>query len=335
MIRLCAFADEADPRLSGQIRALRRGGIDLIELRGVDGKNVADLSDADAKRIKNELDACGIAVWSLGSPYGKVRLGEDFDREALFARLHRLCVLAGIFGTDKIRMFSFYCSDGRRGEVIDLLRESVNVAASYGVTLYHENEKDIYGDTVQRVLDLYEHVPGMRFVYDPANFIQCGVKAAESLPALAGLCGYYHIKDVIADTQQLIEANRQLIAMLDQEAVSRSKLVGLADEEAAAQQRYNSALAAQKDKTDANALKNAVGTAELKQLQTAYQQLTNAYRQYNLAVKSGNEAGKAYWSQSAQQLAVPQSSLRLAVFPDGTNKVDSGECFLRLPCRIE
>ena len=36
-------------------------------------------------------------------------------------------------------------------------------------------------------------------------------------------------------------------------------------------------------------------------MQAAYQQLTNAYRQYNLAVKSGNEAGKAYWSQSAQQ----------------------------------
>ena len=35
-------------------------------------------------------------------------------------------------------------------------------------------------------------------------------------------------------------------------------------------------------------------------MQQAYQQLTNAYRQYNAAVKSGNEAGKAYWSQSAQ-----------------------------------
>ena len=105
----------------------------------------------------------------------------------------------------------------------------------------------------------------------------------------------------IADTQQLIETNRQFISQLDQEAVSRSRLVNLTQEEAAAQQRYNSALAAQKDRTDAHALKNAVGTAELKQLQNAYQQLTNAYRQYNLAVKSGNEAGKAYWSQSAQQ----------------------------------
>ena len=106
----------------------------------------------------------------------------------------------------------------------------------------------------------------------------------------------------IAETQQLMNANQQLIGMLDQEAVARSKLVGLTQEEAAAQQRYNSALAAQQDKTNANALKNGAGTAELKQLQEAYRQLTNAYRQYNLAVKSGNEVGQAYWSQRGEQL---------------------------------
>lgn len=105
----------------------------------------------------------------------------------------------------------------------------------------------------------------------------------------------------IADTQALIDSNQQLISLLGQEAVSRSKLVNLTQEEAAAQQRYNSALAAQKDRTDANALKNATGTAELKKLQDAYKQLTNAYRQYNLAVKSGNETGQAYWGQRSEQ----------------------------------
>ena len=105
----------------------------------------------------------------------------------------------------------------------------------------------------------------------------------------------------IADTQQLIETNRQLISQLDQEAVTRSKLVNLTQEEAAAQQKYNNALAAQRDRATAKSNAEGSGAKELKQMQVAYQQLTNAYRQYNLAVKSGNEAGKAYWSQSAQQ----------------------------------
>ena len=41
---LCAFADEATPAVDGQIRALTENGIGLIELRGVDGKNVAELT---------------------------------------------------------------------------------------------------------------------------------------------------------------------------------------------------------------------------------------------------------------------------------------------------
>ena len=206
MIRLCAFADEASPSLSGQIAALKRNGADLIELRGVDGKNVAALNDGEAVRIKNELDAAGIKVWSLGSPYGKVSLGEGFDEEALFEQLHRLCRTANIFGCDKIRVFSFYDAYGKADEVERLLTGSVAAASEYGVRLYHENEKDIYGDVPERVLELRRRVAGLCFVYDPANYIQCGVSPDESIPALAASSGYFHIKDVIAETGELVPA---------------------------------------------------------------------------------------------------------------------------------
>ena len=33
-IKLCAFADEADPMLDGQIEALKANGISLLEIRG-------------------------------------------------------------------------------------------------------------------------------------------------------------------------------------------------------------------------------------------------------------------------------------------------------------
>ena len=105
----------------------------------------------------------------------------------------------------------------------------------------------------------------------------------------------------IAYTHQLIENNKKLISQLDQEAVTRSKLVNLTHEEAVAQQKYKNALAAQRDRTAATSRVDHSGVRELKQMQAAYRQLTNAYRQYRLAVKSGNEAGKAYWGQSAQQ----------------------------------
>ena len=47
--RLCAFADEADPLLTGQIAAMQRNGIQLLEIRGVDGENISVLSPAKVK----------------------------------------------------------------------------------------------------------------------------------------------------------------------------------------------------------------------------------------------------------------------------------------------
>ena len=53
-IKLCAFADEADPQLDGQIEALKANGISLLEIRGVDGKNISQITPAEAKEIKNK-----------------------------------------------------------------------------------------------------------------------------------------------------------------------------------------------------------------------------------------------------------------------------------------
>ena len=54
-IKLCAFADEADSALSGQITAMLENGIEYLEMRGVDGKNVAKLTIEEAKAAKAEL----------------------------------------------------------------------------------------------------------------------------------------------------------------------------------------------------------------------------------------------------------------------------------------
>lgn len=206
MIRLSAFSDEASSSLDGQIEALKRNGIALTELRGVDGVNVADLTDKAAVEINKKLKENGISVWSLGSPYGKVRLDDGFSEEKLFHQLDRLCRLCRIFGCDKIRVFSFYNAGGKADTVFRLLRESVKLASEYGVGLYHENEKDIYGEKCEQVLELKENVPGLKFVYDPANYLQAGQSADITLPAVFGITSYFHIKDVIAETGQLVPA---------------------------------------------------------------------------------------------------------------------------------
>ncbi|MBR2181569.1 MAG: TIM barrel protein, partial [Oscillospiraceae bacterium] len=106
IFKLCAFADEADPAVSGQIDALHGNGIELIELRGVDGKNVTELTCDEMRDLRRRLDDEGIKVWSIGSPIGKIDINGDFDAHVELFR-HTL-ELANIAGAGKLRMFSFF-----------------------------------------------------------------------------------------------------------------------------------------------------------------------------------------------------------------------------------
>ena len=222
-VRLSAFSDEAGVSLREQIDALHRNNIALTELRSVDNTNVAELTLERAKSIWATLKSEGIALSAVGSPMGKVKISTDI--EVYLDTVKHICELANIFETDRIRMFSFFESHGEREKVIDNLNRMVEVAASYGVGLYHENEKGIYGDTAERVLDLRENVKGLHFVYDPANFLQVGESADKTLPLLAPISDYFHIKDVISEGGILVPAGDGdgdipgLISMLDRDTV--------------------------------------------------------------------------------------------------------------------
>lgn len=204
MIRLSAFADEASKNLEGQIAALKRNGISYIEVRSINGTNVADLTEEEAETYARAFADAGIKVWSIGSPLGKVKIDCDFD--AYLEKVAHVCRLAKIFETEKIRMFSFKEAYESEETVYAYLRRMVAVAQEHGVQLYHENEKKIFGDTVERVLKIRENVDGLKFVYDPANFLEVGEDSAYSMGALHGLTDYFHIKDVISATGELVPA---------------------------------------------------------------------------------------------------------------------------------
>ena len=221
MIKLCAFADEAGEALDVQIAALKRNGISLIELRNVNGKNVADLTDEEAVACYEKLKENGISVWSVGSPLGKVKLA---DAEDHMAKVRRVCELAGLLHTKKIRMFSFLEANEDGDTVKRYLKKMVEIANEYGVLMHHENEKGIYGDTLSHVLDLVgANIEGLQFVFDPANFIQCGEMIDEALDALFDKTAYFHIKDVERATGQLVPAghgNGEIALMAERIAAS-------------------------------------------------------------------------------------------------------------------
>ena len=195
--RLCAFADEADSALSGQIDALKRNHISLLELRGVDGTNVADLTPEKVRETRDRLADAGIAVWSIGSPTGKIKITDDFAPH--LDSFKRMLETAHTLGATHFRLFSFYESYDHPEEVIARMGALCDAAAGSGVTLCHENEKGIFGDTPERIVKLLSALPALQTVFDPANFVQSSVETLPAWELLRDRTAYLHIKDSRAD----------------------------------------------------------------------------------------------------------------------------------------
>lgn len=203
MFKICAFADEISPDLDEQIAVLNDEGIMHIELRGVWGKNVLDLSDDEIHRIKETLHKNGMGISVIGSPIGKIKITDDFDEH--LERFKIAIKMAHSFNTNMIRVFSFYIPEGEspskyRDEVLRRMSRMAEVAAKEKVMLVHENESKIYGDTAERNLDIIESVgmDNLMACFDPANYICVGV---EPYPFAYHLVSNYvhhvHIKDAI------------------------------------------------------------------------------------------------------------------------------------------
>ncbi len=206
MIRLAAFADEANPSLQKQILALKRNGISMIELRGLDGVNISKISLEDAKNYARLLKDEGIEVWSIGSPVGKIDIANPFSETE--EELRHICRLANIFGTSRIRMFSFKNAEGQGEKVVENLKKMVSIAKEFSCDLYHENEKKIFGEKAKDVTLLLDRVEGLKSIYDPANYIEVGEDPEMTLSALAPRADYYHIKDALLETGQIVPAGQ-------------------------------------------------------------------------------------------------------------------------------
>lgn len=197
-IKIYAFADEAAATVDGQIEAMKRNGLRGLEIRGVDGVNISSISLEKAREVKEKLDNNGLITWSIGSPIGKIKIGDSF--EAHIEKFKHTLEIAKILDAKNIRLFSFYVPNGEnadnfKNEVIDRMAELLRIAKGSGVTLCHENEKGIYGDTPERCLELHKNLPELKGIFDPANFVQCGVDTIKAWEMLKRHIYYMHIKD--------------------------------------------------------------------------------------------------------------------------------------------
>lgn len=200
--QLSGFGDEIDADPAVQVAVLQALGANHIEVRSAWDTNIVDMSPAQLDSLAALFTQKGMGVSAIASPIGKVDVDLPVDHEV--ARLHKAITAAHTLATKYIRIFSFYYP-GRdaaavRADVLTRMSALAAAAEDAGVVLLHENEKQIYGDTPERVLDIVETVnsPALRVAWDAANFVQVGVKPFDSAyPLLREHVEYLQVKDAL------------------------------------------------------------------------------------------------------------------------------------------
>lgn len=197
---LSAFADEYDDNLIKQCAALNKLGIEYIELRGVNGKNVSVLNKAEVKDTKKILKDYGIKVSSIGSPLGKIDVNDDLYGH--FETAKKVFETADELGAKNVRIFSFYSKETpfekSKNKVYDGLEKLVELSVDRDFTLCHENEALIYGESPEKCLEIAEYFGGkIKCVFDMGNFVLDGFNPLSAYKLLFDYIEYFHIKDAL------------------------------------------------------------------------------------------------------------------------------------------
>ncbi len=207
---ISGFADEICTDFEEQLKTVTELGMGYICLRAADGKGIADYTAEEAEeKLLPRLQKAGVKVSSIGSPIGKVSIEDEEGFQKQLVQLDTLCRMCKILDCRYIRIFSFFMPEGKdpaayRDAVLEKMEKFMEIGEKYGVTLLHENEKDIYGDIGTRCVEIMERFAprGMRSAYDFANFVQCGEDTVKCWDMLQPYVSYIHVKDALYSNRE-------------------------------------------------------------------------------------------------------------------------------------
>ncbi len=200
-IRLAGMGDEAAPDLAGQIAAHRDLGWTRVELRTLDGAQLADLPLDAVEAAAEQLASAGFEVVCVASQIGawgrSTRTPLELDHRELEALAPRMAAL----GCRRVRVMSFLCEgvDDRawRAEARRRLQELARRAEQLGLALLHENCAGWGGRGPDETLDLLTHVdsPALSLLFDTGNGVAYGYRSVDFLVPVVRWVEHVHVKD--------------------------------------------------------------------------------------------------------------------------------------------
>jgi sugar phosphate isomerase/epimerase len=209
---LSGFIDEISDDFTEQCQVASNLGLRYVEVRSAWRTNILELDNVRLGTLRETLAEYGLKVSSIGSPIGKISIDDEFPPH--LERMRHAVDVAHTLEAPYIRIFSFFIPagtdpDSRRDDVLTRMSALAEVAAGADVMLVHENEKEIYGDIPRRCLEIVTSVsaPQLQLAWDPANFVQVGVRPfTEGYAMLRPYVGYIQIKDALLEDGSVVVA---------------------------------------------------------------------------------------------------------------------------------
>ncbi len=215
MFKISTISDEISPQLSEQLDLLESEGIEYIEVRSIQKKNILDLSPEALQEVKQSIRNRRMKVSAISSPIGKIKLDEDYP--AHFQRFLKAIEIANFFETDRIRIFGFYntplATPDNRNEIMKRIESQVKEAEKHQIKLLLENEdQTLYGGTSEQIMDVMDSIKSssLGFLFDPGNYLYFFKKPVypEFFNQTLDRIDYVHIKDIRIGESHFTEPGR-------------------------------------------------------------------------------------------------------------------------------
>ena len=172
-MKLTGFADEAAPDLATQIKATQELGWQYISARGIDGKNMHDLSDSEFDTARGQLEDAGIRIAEFGSLIGSWSKNIKSDFALTLDEVDRAIPRMQQLGTNIVRVMSYaqqpWGENQYEQERFRRLRAITARFSQAGITTAHENCMNWGGFSSAHTLRLIEEVPGLKLIFDTGN----------------------------------------------------------------------------------------------------------------------------------------------------------------------
>lgn len=178
MFKLAAFTDEIGQDLAHVCGILNQFGATGAEIRGVWSTAVQNLTGEQVRDIRRITSDHGIAVCSLGSPFGKCEL-DNADELAKHMDLLRRCgEIANELGCQVVRGFAFWDHhqvDEKPWDRMVAAYEPVpGILEEHGIYLGLENEAACYVGAAHHARTFFDKLqcPRVKLIWDLANHFQ-------------------------------------------------------------------------------------------------------------------------------------------------------------------